>query len=311
MKKNTIQYKKGVFFLFTMLFFSTFIFAQESAWEIPDDKKQVVNPLTKSADLIEKGAGLYQKNCQSCHGEVGTNSALPLMPDPGDPAAEKFQSQTSGSLYYKITTGQGAMPSFKKSLSDDERWTIVSFIKSFGDEEEVVAGNETEAFSGSGVRLKVELDEATKKINAILTQTGEENNGTPANGIAVEFFVKRNFGLMAITDGAVKTNDKGYASAQFPEGIRGNKDGAVQIVISLKDKKKFGEQVVTDSVSWADKFESKNILDQRALWAVSAKAPLWIIFSYLGAVIAAWSTLFYVVYQIFLIKKLGDASKQA
>ncbi len=287
--------------VFGLLTYSIAVFSQ-SDWEVPDDKKAVTSPVTVSADLLEKGADLFTKNCASCHGEIGTESYLPLTPSPGDPASERFQVQTSGALFYKITSGRVAMPSFDKTLSEDERWTIIAYIKSFGDNPDQQVA-ETAGFAGK-VNLKMKLAEETKDIVAIVTQADGENAGQGAEGIAVQFFVQRTFGMMELSDGAVKTNAKGYAKIHFPETIKGDTAGMVQIIVKLKDRKYKGIEA-TEQVKWTEPNVHENLLDQRALWGTNANAPLWLIFMYLSVVIGVWSFIGYIVYQLFLLRKAG------
>jgi mono/diheme cytochrome c family protein len=40
---------------------------------------------------------------------------------------------TDGELFYKLTEGRKPMPSFKKRLSDEQRWRMVLLIRAFLD----------------------------------------------------------------------------------------------------------------------------------------------------------------------------------
>ena len=47
-----------------------------------------------------------------------------------DTEKKEFQSQTDGELFYKTTEGRDEMPSFKKTIKDDEdRWLIVNYMR--------------------------------------------------------------------------------------------------------------------------------------------------------------------------------------
>ena len=115
--------------LFGLLFSVGRIFAQE--WVVPDDKKQKVSPVKFNDEVTKKGEDVFKKNCTSCHGEPTKGNFVKLTPEPGDPATDKFQKQTDGALFYKITTGRSPMPEFKNVLSDDERWQVIAYFRGF------------------------------------------------------------------------------------------------------------------------------------------------------------------------------------
>jgi mono/diheme cytochrome c family protein len=39
------------------------------------------------------------------------------------------QQQSDGALFYKITEGRGPMPSFKTTLTEQQRWDVVNHIR--------------------------------------------------------------------------------------------------------------------------------------------------------------------------------------
>ena len=41
-------------------------------------------------------------------------------------------SETDGSLFWKMTNGRGPMPSWRDTLSDQERWQLVNYIRKLG-----------------------------------------------------------------------------------------------------------------------------------------------------------------------------------
>lgn len=55
-------------------------------------------------------------------------AAIALNPKPADWTAPRVHDQTDGDLFWKISTGRGAMPSWKQ-LPERERWALVRFIR--------------------------------------------------------------------------------------------------------------------------------------------------------------------------------------
>jgi len=105
----------------------TFAWAQ-GEWKAPVTAKATKNPV--------KGVGSAKKNvetnCATCHGASGKGdgpaaAALPA-PKPADWTSAKVQAESDGELFWKISTGRGAMPPWKH-LPDKDRWEIVNYIR--------------------------------------------------------------------------------------------------------------------------------------------------------------------------------------
>ena len=104
---------------------------QGQTWTVPDSEKEQTAPFRFTEEVVKQGADLYGKNCQSCHGLPGKANWAKLTPEPGDPASEKFAKDTDGDLFFKITTGRGPMPQFRNVLGEDDRWSVIAFLRTF------------------------------------------------------------------------------------------------------------------------------------------------------------------------------------
>ena len=52
-------------------------------------------------------------------------------PTPSDLTdAVRMNKLTDGEIFYQITEGRKPMPSFRKKLSDEQRWQLVLFVRS-------------------------------------------------------------------------------------------------------------------------------------------------------------------------------------
>jgi predicted CXXCH cytochrome family protein len=103
---------------------------------IPNDVKGLKNPLSSHPDGadVEAGRGLYQKNCQACHGDDGsgkTDAGSGLYPPPLNlsHAAIVKRKRTDGELFYFIRNGirNTGMPGWQ--LPDQATWQLVSYIR--------------------------------------------------------------------------------------------------------------------------------------------------------------------------------------
>ena len=110
----------------------TFAQAQQGAWVCPAPEKAKKNPVAKDAAAVAAGKkATVDKACTACHGESGKGDgpgAAALNPKPADWTAAKVQQETDGCLFWKISTGRGAMPPWA-AIPENERWQIIHYIR--------------------------------------------------------------------------------------------------------------------------------------------------------------------------------------
>lgn len=104
---------------------------------IPPDYHGALNPLLYDTRTIGEGRVLYQQKCASCHGQAGAGNgeaANSLSPSPAL-LAYMIQSPLAvdGYMLWSISDGGvafgSAMPAFKKSLTKDQIWKIVTYMR--------------------------------------------------------------------------------------------------------------------------------------------------------------------------------------
>jgi mono/diheme cytochrome c family protein len=102
-------------------------------WNPPASATAKANPVKSDAESIGEGKALYAKHCQSCHGKSGMGDgakASELKTEPGDFTKASFQSQSDGSIFYKISEGRDDMPSFKKKMTEpSDVWNLVNYLR--------------------------------------------------------------------------------------------------------------------------------------------------------------------------------------
>ena len=102
-------------------------------WKAPWGASNTQNPIPANAESIAAGRQVFtgQGLCVSCHGTGGAGdgpAGAQLQPHPAD--LTKIAAETDGALFWKITTGRGAMPATKDTLSDTQRWEVINYIRS-------------------------------------------------------------------------------------------------------------------------------------------------------------------------------------
>jgi mono/diheme cytochrome c family protein len=93
------------------------------------------NPLTNNPDTIADGKEAFSHYCVACHGNDGQNTGVPFVDHMSPPvpslASPEVQLYTDGQLKWVIDNGiwPSGMPGSKGSLSDDEIWAIVVYLR--------------------------------------------------------------------------------------------------------------------------------------------------------------------------------------
>jgi mono/diheme cytochrome c family protein len=114
------------------------------SWPVPEEAKQLKNPLQPSAPALKSAREVYADKCAHCHGDAGkgdgsdANRYDPVPTDFTDP--KQMNGATDGELFYKISEGKKPMPVFKNKLSEDQRWELVLLIRSFAKPSAASAG---------------------------------------------------------------------------------------------------------------------------------------------------------------------------
>ncbi len=104
-------------------------------WMAPASANNMKNPVAKTPVSIQDGRKIFNKECSSCHGPKGLGNgpkAGDLNIQPSNLASHLVQSQSDGAIFWKITTGNKPMPTFRTAYSDQDRWNLVNFVRTLG-----------------------------------------------------------------------------------------------------------------------------------------------------------------------------------
>lgn len=89
---------------------------------------------TTSDSVMTLGVHLYKANCSVCHGAADAKKssvAEGLYQEPPQFAKHDVSDDPIEMTYWKVTHGirLTGMPSYSKSLTDDQRWAISAFLR--------------------------------------------------------------------------------------------------------------------------------------------------------------------------------------
>jgi mono/diheme cytochrome c family protein len=111
-------------------------FENNKPWVIPEEAKRRQNPLTVSEANLKTARGVYMEECAQCHGERGKGDGAQAAmhePRPADfTDASHMRTVTDGEIFYQISEGRKPMPSFKRRLTEDQRWGLVLLVRWLG-----------------------------------------------------------------------------------------------------------------------------------------------------------------------------------
>jgi mono/diheme cytochrome c family protein len=110
----------------TLLACSSCVFGQGAFHGAPDSAEKVNNPYAGQAEAAQAGKAVYSRTCAKCHGASGAGSGNvpPLANGP-------TQQASDGAIFWYITKGDvdNGMPAWG-SLAEEQRWQVVTFVKS-------------------------------------------------------------------------------------------------------------------------------------------------------------------------------------
>ena len=97
--------------------------------------KKDINPEKPTPENIADGKDMFTSYCMVCHGLDGQNTGVPFATSISPPvpslASANVQAYTDGQLKWILDNGisPSGMPGSKGTLSDDELWSIIVYLR--------------------------------------------------------------------------------------------------------------------------------------------------------------------------------------
>lgn len=106
--------------------------AQEP-WVAPEEARAVENPVPPGEEALAAGRAAYEARCATCHGDTARGDGKAtrfIRPAPADlSTVEARDRMTDGEIFYKITEGRKPMPGMARTLTEEERWQVVHYLR--------------------------------------------------------------------------------------------------------------------------------------------------------------------------------------
>jgi mono/diheme cytochrome c family protein len=114
--------------------------AQHIHADPPEEFVSLTNPEAGHDDALAAGQELYTTNCLTCHGPEGKGDgegAVNLDPKPANLSDGVMMADLNdGYLFWRISKGgafepfNSAMPAWEQSFTEDQRWQLVTYVRS-------------------------------------------------------------------------------------------------------------------------------------------------------------------------------------
>ena len=97
----------------------------------PDGRAVPVLPVAVTADVLARWRNRFDVHCAVCHGVLGDGeSQVALnMSLRKPPSLHAYRDVPDGHIFRVVTNGFGLMPSYAPSLSVEDRWAVVAYVR--------------------------------------------------------------------------------------------------------------------------------------------------------------------------------------
>ncbi|MBL0236996.1 MAG: hypothetical protein IPQ02_10380 [Saprospiraceae bacterium] len=162
-------------------------------------------------------------------------------------------------------------------------------------------------------KSKIEIDTATEDGVSHITakvMKAENNSWIAADEVELKVGIQRLGGMLSAggEEETYTTDTSGSVSVDLnKEHLPGDESGNIVLVAKVDDHEQFGNLLFDLSVPWGvPTAVDQNFFKQRTLWSTQFRTPFWLLFMAYSIVIGVWGTIFYLIFQIVKIKKIGD-----
>lgn len=172
--------------------------------------------------------------------------------------------------------------------------------------------DEAEAITYTDPKIALSFDvvDSIQQIKVSLTGKDPSGKVVPVPEITVAVFINKSFGMLPVEGESMATDENGEVYVPFPENMPGDNKGNVTVIAKIEDDEKVGTIETSAVSSWGKITHPENKLNKRALWAARANAPIPLIIAVNFMIALVWGVIFYILYQLLIINKIGKYENQ-
>ena len=223
-----------------------------------------------------------------------------------------FGEETSRGFMGRVKTNSHGVGSLPMPARFKAEWDSLSGFKLIGTvtQNELFNDQSTE-LEISKAKIELSLEDADS-VHTIHTKVlaFQENAWVAQPEIEIKLVVRGLMSDLKATEEETFTTDKnGEVSTGFSLSIPGDALGNIIIGAKIDDHETFGSLVSAKTAKWGVPLIPDHSFAKRTLWATRDKTPLWLLIFPNLIIISVWGIIFYLIYLITRIIKLGRANE--
>jgi mono/diheme cytochrome c family protein len=193
------------------------------------------------AETLAHGQQIYETDCQVCHGIDGTGEVLGAA----DLTDLRFVDDQAPRDFYLITTqGKGSMPAWQARLSQDERWAVIDYVRTFS-YDPTIPGEVAAAPPPTAAVEEIVCDQE------YLSQANPFDWNDPAANIAGQVIYDQACAMCHGVDGSGGIpGAPDYTNSEITEDLRANSGEKLCIVADGSKSMPGWKEILTDEQMW-------------------------------------------------------------
>ncbi len=223
-----------------------------------------------------------------------------------------FNEETTNGFIGRVKTNSKGTALLKLPLRLEKIWASTSdykFIASLTGSDRYEDASAEIEIAKAKIELTLEEKDSVRSIHATLLAF-KDSSWVAVPETEMKLVVRRLLAdLKAGEEDSYTTDENGVASAEFSMTIPGDKDGNIFVGAKIEDNELYGNVVATKMVKWGTPLPADDSFSKRSLWATRDKTPLWLLIFPNLIITGVWGIIFYLLFQIVKIIKLGKTKE--
>jgi hypothetical protein len=281
----------------------------------------LITILAQAQDKVEKGTisinlAYHQLNDDLPQIKVSAKTKIErkFQPVEGVEVNIFFNAETSQGFIGRVKTNNHGAGSLSLPARFKDQWDSLSAFTFIG------TLTQNDRFEDQSTELeitKARIELSLNEVDSIRTIQARVLARQDTSWVAqpeteIKLVVRRlSSDLKATEEETFTTDEKGEISAEFVLSIPGDAQGNIVVGAKIDDHEIYGNLVSAKTAAWGQPLVPDSSFAKRTLWATRDKTPLWLLIFPNLIIISVWGFIFYLVYLITRIIKVGKASDHA